>query len=215
MPFQMSIGLYGYDELYIASGNAETINGQQFQGPVTVLQNGKVREVSVVALGADPNTDAQFFNAPTSTPRQSNMELKQLTDKVAELSAQLKAANNGQQTAIDLAVVAERNRIMSVEDQLIPGHEALILSLKFDGKSTGGDAAQAVLAAEKQSRASHAAKLAADAPNALLLTPAGTVAKDEAVTLTRAELDAKAKAHMAANPGTTYLAAVKSIHQGA
>lgn len=215
MPFQMSIGLYAYDELYISTGNSETINGQEFQGPVTVLQNGKVREVSVVALGADPNTDAQFFNAPTSTPRENNMDLKQLTDKVAELSAQLKAANDGQQTAIDLAVVAERNRIMAVEDQLIPGHEALILSLKFDGKSTGGDAAQAVLAAEKQSRASHATKLAADAPNALLLTPAGTVPEVEAAALTRAELDAKAKAHMAANPGTSYVAAVKSIQQGA
>lgn len=215
MPFQMSIGLYGYNELYVPAGKSETVNGQQFQGPVTVLQNGKVREVSVVALGADPNTDAQFFNAPTSTPREKNMDLKQLTDKVAELSAQLKAANDAQQIAIDLSVVAERKRIMAVEEQLIPGHEALILSLKFDGKSTGGDAAQAVLAAEKQSRASHAAKLAADAPNALLLTPAGTVPKVEAAALTRAELDAQAKAHMAANPGIDYVAAVKFIQQGA
>lgn len=103
---------------------------------------------------------------------------------------------------------AERQRIQDVEAQAIPGHEALIASLKFDGKSTAGDAAMAVLAAEKQARTKQAAKLAGDAPAPLPLVPAATV---EPKADTRADLDAKAKAYQAAHPGTDYVAAVKAV----
>lgn len=44
---------------------------------------------------------------------------------------------------------AERARIAQVRAQLVPGHEALIDKLAADGKSTGGDAAMAILAAQK------------------------------------------------------------------
>ena len=57
---------------------------------------------------------------------------------------------------------AERKRIKEVEEQLIPGHEALIASLKFDGKTTGPEAAVKVLNAEKAIRSDMASKLAAD-----------------------------------------------------
>lgn len=103
---------------------------------------------------------------------------------------------------------AERARIQSIEAQAIPGHEALIAGLKFDGKSTAGDAAMAVLAAEKQTRTAQAAALASDAPQPLPLTPAASV---EAKPATRADLDAAAKAYMATHPGTDYVAAVKHI----
>jgi hypothetical protein len=106
---------------------------------------------------------------------------------------------------------AERARIQAVESQLIPGHEALINTLKFDGVSSAGDAAQAVLAAEKQTRTAQAAALASDAPQPLPLTPAAAV---EPKADTRADLDAKTKAYMAAHPGTDYVAAFKLI-QGA
>jgi signal peptide peptidase SppA len=108
---------------------------------------------------------------------------------------------------------AERERIQAIEATAIPGHEALISALKFDGKSTAGDAALAVLAAEKQSRQAQASALASDAPAPIPLKPVSTV---EASTqpATRADLDAKAKAYMAANPGTDYVAAIKHV-QGA
>lgn len=106
---------------------------------------------------------------------------------------------------------AERARIQAVECQLIPGHEALIASMKFDGKSTAGDAAQAVLAAEKSTRAAMAASLASDAPQPVMQTPAPAVEDKE---LTRAELDAQAKAYVAAHPGTDYITAVKLIEGG-
>ena len=109
---------------------------------------------------------------------------------------------------------AERSRIQAVEGQLIPGHEALINRMKFDGTSGPGDAAMAVNAAEKQSRQAHATALAKDAPTPLPLVPAATVQPPAKTELSRAEQDAQAKAHMAANPGTSYLNAFKHI-QGA
>jgi hypothetical protein len=47
---------------------------------------------------------------------------------------------------------AERNRIKDVEGQLIPGHEALIRDLKYDGKTTGPEAAVIVLKKENELR---------------------------------------------------------------
>jgi ribosomal protein L16 Arg81 hydroxylase len=47
---------------------------------------------------------------------------------------------------------AERKRIQSVEEQTLPGHEALIAKLKFDGHTTAQQAAVQVLAAERKKR---------------------------------------------------------------
>lgn len=68
---------------------------------------------------------------------------------------------------------AERERIQSVRAQHIPGHEALIEQLAFDGKTTGPEAAVAVLAAEKALRQHHlAAQSAAPGPVDATLPPA-------------------------------------------
>ena len=107
------------------------------------------------------------------------------------------------------AASAERERIAAVEGQLIPGHEALISSLKFDGVTTPGDAAMAVNAAEKQNRAAHAQALASEAPAPLALVPAKTIEDKPTQPATRAEQDGAARAYMAANPGTDYLTAFK------
>lgn len=47
---------------------------------------------------------------------------------------------------------AERERIRGVESQSLPGHEALIESMKYDGRTTGEMAAVAILAAEREQR---------------------------------------------------------------
>lgn len=57
---------------------------------------------------------------------------------------------------------AERERIQSVLDQSMPGHEDLVRGLAFDGKTTGPEAAMAVLKAEKESRAKGLADFRAD-----------------------------------------------------
>lgn len=59
---------------------------------------------------------------------------------------------------------AERARIKDVEAQSMPGHEKLIGELKFDGKTTGPEAAVKVLGAEKSVRETRLANIKADAP---------------------------------------------------
>ena len=106
---------------------------------------------------------------------------------------------------------AERTRIQAVEGQLIPGHEALINTLKFDGKSGPGDAAMAVNAAEKQSRTAQAAALAGDAPQPVPQAAAPSVTVPASAEPSRAELHEKAVAHMAAHPTADYVTAFKAV----
>ncbi len=60
-PFEMSVGLFAFTSEVVPAGQSVKVNGQSFAGPVTVLRNGQVREVSIVVLGADAETDATFF----------------------------------------------------------------------------------------------------------------------------------------------------------
>lgn len=70
---------------------------------------------------------------------------------------------------------AERARIKAVEEQLIPGHEALIESLKWDGQTTGEQAAVQVLKAERTSRENMLGNIRQDAPAQVPNPPAPTV----------------------------------------
>lgn len=81
------------------------------------------------------------------------------------------------------AKTAERERIQSVFAQSMPGHEALINSLAFDGKTFGAEAAVAVLGAEKKLRATALADRRADAPAATFAAaPADAAAEDANAT---------------------------------
>jgi hypothetical protein len=68
---------------------------------------------------------------------------------------------------------SERARIQAVEEQAngMPGHEELVARLKFDGKTTGPEAAVAIIAAEKKKLAAIAADLRADAGTPTVNSP--------------------------------------------
>ena len=72
---------------------------------------------------------------------------------------------------------AERERIQAVQSQSLAGHEQIIAKLAFDGKTTGPEAAVAVLAAEKGTRTSIAAAQIADAPQVIPPTEASVTAE--------------------------------------
>lgn len=107
---------------------------------------------------------------------------------------------------------AERARILGVESAAMPGHEALIASLKADGKTTPGEAALQVLTAEKSSLDKMKTKLAADAPNPVnhAASPDSQAADAQGQT-PRGALHAKAKAYQAAHPGTDLMAAIRAV----
>lgn len=107
---------------------------------------------------------------------------------VAELRAELLAAlTQGElQTAnpalanaiVASAASAERARILAVEAQAMPGHEALIATLKADGKTTAPEAALQVLAAEKTVLGAKAGALKGEAPAAVAHAAAPAAAAD-------------------------------------
>lgn len=70
---------------------------------------------------------------------------------------------------VQIATDTERARIKSVEAQLIPGHADLIEELKWDGKTTGEQAAMAVLQAEKRMRVTMQNDLDNDAVDAVIV----------------------------------------------
>ncbi|MCI0430770.1 MAG: S49 family peptidase [Rhodospirillales bacterium] len=80
---------------------------------------------------------------------------------------------------------AERARIQAVKAASLPGHEALIETLMFDGVTTGADAAAKVIAAEREKRGARLQAIAADAPKAVphAIAPASDGAVDATLPL--------------------------------
>lgn len=89
-----------------------------------------------------------------------------LAAEAPELLAAIQAEAQalGKTEGFTAGATAERERIQSVEAQALPGHDALIATLKFDGKTTGAEAAMAVNAAERTLRTTALSQLRVDAP---------------------------------------------------
>lgn len=105
----------------------------------------------------------------------------------AELQNAVKAGHTIDEISVaepDLAAVraegaaAERERIQSVESQAIPGHEKLIAALKFDGKTTGPEAAVQVLQAERAQRGKQVSAMVEDAGQVSVPAAAAPAAPD-------------------------------------
>lgn len=109
---------------------------------------------------------------PKSEKEPEVMDINELKQKHPELYAAVFAAG----------VTAECQRIQAVEAQALPGHVELINKLKFDGKTTGPEAAAQVLAAERSKLGVKAADIAADAA-----ALAGAAAPKPGVTATGSE----------------------------
>lgn len=75
---------------------------------------------------------------------------------------------------------AERERIQAIEKSLLPGHEKLISELKFDGKTTGAEAAVQVLQAENKLRGEELTKMRAAAPAPVQASQGSEAADKEA-----------------------------------
>ena len=188
VPYEMSVGLFAFTREFVPAGKAVHVNGQTFNGPVNVLRNGQVREVSIVTLGADPRTDTQFFDQPTGADTMTDPNA--LAIQVAELQAQIGGHAAALAAAHTDGATAERTRIQHVLAQSMPGHETLLNALAFDGKTTGPEAAVAVLNAERTLRGTAAVNLALDAPKPA--KPAATPSDDAAAAAAAAALQAEA-----------------------
>jgi len=69
-PFQVSVGASIQDGYIVEEGDTDTVNGRTVSGPVIVASKSKIRELSVLVLGADSKTSAivaKVKNNPSST----------------------------------------------------------------------------------------------------------------------------------------------------
>lgn len=171
------------------------------------------RKAVFKAVAALPSPSAGAAPKDNPPPREKEPVMPEADNKTpitrasfeqdhAPLFAQLR----GEFTA--LGATQERERIqavLAVGDGL-PGHEKLLATLAFDGKTTAADASMAVLAAEKQQRAAAANAHAADAPPAAKpsATPPDQGAKTKEQQVAEAQAHAKAK-------GIDLVAALKEL----
>ena len=109
-----------------------------------------------------PAATKQLAIAAESTTKKgaTNMTItkEQLLAEAPDVAGALSAEGHA------TGATAERERIQAVMAQAMPGHDALINSLAFDGKTTGPEAAVAVLNAERTLRGKALADRRADAP---------------------------------------------------
>jgi signal peptide peptidase SppA len=96
------------------------------------------------------------------------MDIKELKDKHPELHAEVIKVGHtaGHAEGLIAGAAAEGQRVKDVNAALIPGHEELIAGLAADGKTTGGEAAQAVTMAENNLRETNLKSIKNDAPKA-------------------------------------------------
>lgn len=104
--------------------------------------------------GGEATTDRKDHNQPPKGATMNREELKAAHPQLLEA-----ILAEGHTTG----AAAERARIQDVLAQGMPGHEALVKTLAFDGKTTGPEAAVQVLAAEKAKLRNKGDDLAADA----------------------------------------------------
>lgn len=108
--YQMSVGVFDANWEDVPRGKTVEVNGRSFAGPVSILRDGFIRETSIVALGADAATRADFFSRHTG----GNPVSEDLKARVAELerqNADLQAALDAKTTKLtelQQAVDAER-----------------------------------------------------------------------------------------------------------
>ena len=135
-PYELSVGVYDATTERVPEGKSVAVNGRRFQGPITVIRNGVLREISVVSLGADANTQADIAaqaQADLSTqedktmpdphqgaggdhPAGDNAQLVELTSRVAELQQQLDAAKQrADQAEQTLAEFRKKVRLSDVK----------------------------------------------------------------------------------------------------
>lgn len=122
------------------------------------------RRRATFALGGITESSASAGATPAgSEPATTTTEAQTMTPTEAAATF---AAENPEAAALLRAEGrdAEMKRVQDVHAAALPGHEALIERLASDGKTTGAEAAMAVLAAERQFRAAAAAARRDDAP---------------------------------------------------
>lgn len=174
------------------------------------------RRKAVFALGGLPaplSANAGAASADDLTPTEKGLVMPQ-ADQIQVSRESLERDHAALFTALQAefmaaGAAAETARVKAVlaEGEGLKGHQALVMRLAVDGKTSGAEAAQAILAADRQALQAAAAAHAADAPTA---APASPPPASEGVVLTKAQQAEQAQAY-AKEHGVTFVAALKKL----
>ncbi len=89
-PFQMSMMIDPGSIEEVSQGKTVIVNGQSFEGPITVFRQNRIREFTICSTGADRNTSIKAFSGkanPNPTKEDTNvteLEKAQAAQKQAE-----------------------------------------------------------------------------------------------------------------------------------
>lgn len=155
---------------------------------------GAQASTTPVAQAAIQKTEPVLLT-PVINSKGSTMDMKELKEQHPALAAQIESETAAACAASaslskELGAVQERARIEGVRATALPGHEKLVETLAFDGKTTPAEAALAVNAAHRASLAAAASAHEKDAPKAL---PHAAAPSD--VAKTRDEMATEASAY--------------------
>ena len=122
-PWQMSAHIDPARVESLPAGKTASVNGQTVTGPILILRNSDVREVSFTPTGVDKNTHAAVLgdeeDPENPNPQEQNVTLEEALAKIAELEKQvetLKKTND--ELAKEKEDLAAENRAAQVDAQL-------------------------------------------------------------------------------------------------
>lgn len=137
-------------------------DGKIFLGQEAVEVGLADKIVTLDELLIESATQAEVNSMATNKPALTASDVKENHPKIAEeLLAEGAASVDLDKVRID-AENAERARISGVLDQHLPGHDALIQKLAFDGETTPEQAAVQILKAEREASKEHSSRLNSD-----------------------------------------------------
>lgn len=87
-PWQASVGMSADEVEFIKEGEAVTVNGKQFSGPLNVARKSTLGEISFVDLGADDKTTVKVAAGKKPEPTDDE-EVEELGDEEAAMEAAL------------------------------------------------------------------------------------------------------------------------------
>jgi hypothetical protein len=134
--------------------------------------------------------------------KQAFPDLYQSIEQDAYDNGLAEGLTRGKEEGLTTGAECERSRIRGVESQVLPGHEALIQALKYDGKSTEADAALAIVKAEKELRGAALADFRSDGPAPL--TPSTPPVSEPSAKTAEKELESIIAEKRKNNPDLTY-----------
>jgi len=143
-----------------------------------INKNIPQRRAGVVMQAVVPAALKSAEAGSAEATKEETMDLKDLKEKHADLYTAVfeEGKKTGLEEGAAAGSTAQLERIKSVKAVAMPGHEALIESLMFDGKTSGPEAAMAVVSAENKKRAGRLADFKADGASVLVPVSDGTAA---------------------------------------